>query len=95
MELLLILVILVAVVALVGAPIYAKHAPERRQATQVAELEAAKEAKYAEIRELELDFRTGKLSEPDFKTLDRQLRNEAIQILRKLDAAKGEAPSGD
>ena len=36
-----------------------------------AELEALKEAKYREIRDAELDYRTGKLSEPDWRALDR------------------------
>jgi cytochrome c-type biogenesis protein CcmI len=48
-------------------------------------LEAAKEAKYREIRELELDFRTGKLSEEDYRATDRELRAEAIELLRRLD----------
>ena len=51
-----------------------------------AGLEAAKEAKYAEIRDAELDFRTGKLSEEDWRAQDRALRAEAIEILRRLDA---------
>jgi hypothetical protein len=50
-----------------------------------AELEALKEAKYREIRDAELDYRTGKLSEADFKALDRTLRAEAIEILKRLD----------
>ena len=48
-------------------------------------LEAAREAKYQEIRDAELDARLGKLSPEDHKALDRQLRAEAIEILRELD----------
>jgi len=48
-------------------------------------LEAAKEAKYSEIRDNETDYRTGKLSEADFRALDRQLRAEAVEILRAID----------
>ena len=48
-------------------------------------LEAAKEAKYREIRDAELDYRTGKLSEADWKSLDRGLRAEAIEILDALE----------
>jgi hypothetical protein len=50
-----------------------------------AELEALKEAKYREIRDAELDYRTGKLSEADWKALDRTLRTEAIEILKRSD----------
>ena len=50
-----------------------------------AELEAARDAKYAEIRDAELDYRTGKLSEADWRELDRRLRGEAVVVLHKLD----------
>jgi hypothetical protein len=53
---------------------------------QLEDLEAAKEARYREIREAEMDFRTGKLSEADYKAIDRQLRAEAMELLRRLDA---------
>ena len=49
------------------------------------DLEAAKEAKYREIRDAELDYRTGKLSEDDWRALDRELRAEAMELLRRLD----------
>ena len=44
-----------------------------------------KDAKYREIRDAELDYRTGKLSEEDWRALDRELRAEAIDMLRRLD----------
>ena len=50
------------------------------------ELEAAKEAKYREIRDAELDYRMGKLSEDDWRAADRELRAQAIEILRELDS---------
>ena len=53
-----------------------------------AELDALKEAKYREIRDAELDYRTGKLSETDWKSLDRTLRAEAVEILKRLDAVE-------
>jgi hypothetical protein len=49
-------------------------------------LESAREAKYAEIRDNETDYRTGKLSEQDYHALDDGLRAEAVEILRQLDA---------
>jgi hypothetical protein len=48
-------------------------------------LEAAKEAKYREIRDAELDREMGKLSEEDWRLVDRDLRAQAIEILRELD----------
>lgn len=64
---------------------------DRREDQRRAALEAAKEAKYREIRDAELDFRMGKLSEDDYREIDRELRAEAIEILRKLDALSGVA----
>lgn len=51
-----------------------------------AELEAMKEAKYREIKDAELDYRMGKLSEPDWRALDEELRGQAIEILKRLDS---------
>ena len=58
-----------------------------RQGERLAELEARKEAKYREIRDAELDYRTGKLSPEDHRALDRSLRREAIAILEEIDRA--------
>jgi hypothetical protein len=55
-------------------------------ASEVAELEAAREAKYREIRDADLDHRTGKLSDADFQAIDGTLRGEAIEILHQLDS---------
>ncbi len=57
-----------------------------------AALEARKEAKYREIRDAELDFRSGKMAEGDYRALDRSLRAEAIEILKEIDAL-GEPPN--
>jgi flagellar biosynthesis/type III secretory pathway M-ring protein FliF/YscJ len=86
-----ILVVLTAVVALVSSPLRARERGEedRETSDRVAELEARKDAKYREIRDAEMDLRTGKLSEQDHRVLDRQLRAEAIEVLRALDEAAG------
>ena len=59
---------------------------EGEAAARRAELEAAKEAKYREIRDAQLDREMGKLSESDHRAVDRELRDEAIAILRELDS---------
>ena len=56
-------------------------------------LEAAKEAKYREIRDAELDFRTGKLSDGDWRAIDRGLRAEAMELLRELDRVAPPVPA--
>jgi hypothetical protein len=91
MEILLVIVVLCVAVLVVSAPLRRPRRPDRDSAAALerAELEAAKEAKYREIREAELDHRTGKLSREDWRAVDRQLRAEAIELLRRLDALGG------
>jgi len=89
-----VLLVLVAVgltVLVITAPLRAGRAEREsvREEGRVADIDAAKEAKYREIRDAELDFRTGKLSEADWKAIDRQLRAEAVALLRQADELTG------
>jgi Na+-transporting methylmalonyl-CoA/oxaloacetate decarboxylase gamma subunit len=84
-----ILAILAVVVWAVSAPLRAGAAVEDADAAAREELEAAKAAKYREIRDAELDHRTGKLDDADFRAVDRQLRAEAVAILREIDRLGG------
>jgi hypothetical protein len=84
------LIVLVALVALVVAgPLRRREESAPEDEARRAELEAAKEAKYREIRDAELDHRMGKLSREDWRAVDRDLRAEAIAILRQLDSLDG------
>jgi membrane protein implicated in regulation of membrane protease activity len=88
-------IVLVALVALVVARPFSREAEvEAQEEVEREELEAAKEAKYREIRDAELDHRMGKVSEQDWRAVDRALRGEAIEILRRLDRLEGRPPSG-
>jgi hypothetical protein len=97
MEFLIVLAILCVVVLVVSVPLWSRResplharsveAPISAE-TDVAELEAAREAKYREIRDAELDYRTGKLSDADWKAIDGALRAQAVEILRALDRAR-------
>lgn len=78
------MVIIALVLGTVSAPL--RRGVTDSPSAQRAELEAAKEAKYREIRDAELDFRTGKLSDTDYRAVDRSLRGEAIDILDRIDA---------
>ena len=80
------ILVALAVGAAVAAPFLRPEQDEggtRRE--RLAELDARKEAKYREIRDAELDYRTGKLSSDDHRALDRALRREAIAILEEID----------
>ncbi len=85
MDLLLIIVVLTLIVVVVGAPLRRRGAEQAGEDAERAELEARREAKYREIRDAELDHRTGKLSDEDWRAQDRALRAEAVDILRRLD----------
>jgi type II secretory pathway component PulM len=84
-DLVVIFIVLALVVVLVSSPLRARRAGEAAEDAELAELEAARDAKYREIRDAELDHRTGKLSDSDWRALDRTLRAEAVAILRRLD----------
>ena len=89
MDLVVIVVVLLVVVTLVAAPLRARRGTVDEEDAERAELEAARDAKYREIRDAELDHRTGKLSEADWRAMDRALRAEAVEILRRLDELDG------
>lgn len=90
---LLTLVLLAAVIAVVSAPLRRSRASREPQAPGRAELEAAREAKYREIRDAELDYRTGKLSREDYEAVDGALRSEALEILDRIERAEAESTS--
>jgi len=87
MDLLLIVAVLAVVVFVIAGPLRPGRVKEEDLALEAerAELEAAKEAKYREIRDADLDHRTGKLSDADWRAQDRALRAEAVELLRRLD----------
>jgi flagellar biosynthesis/type III secretory pathway M-ring protein FliF/YscJ len=94
MEFALALLVLIAIVTLfVVAPLRRDDEAVEAADDRRAELEAAKEAKYREIRDAELDFRMGKVSEADHRATDRELRAQAIEILERLDALDARAPA--
>lgn len=78
------------VAAIVLRPLLLGVGEDDRESVSREELEAAKEAKYREIRDAQLDFEMGKLSREDHRAIDRELRAEAIEILKQLDAVDGE-----
>jgi flagellar biosynthesis/type III secretory pathway M-ring protein FliF/YscJ len=92
MEFVLAAIVLVGVVALIVlSPLRKPDQRARVEDDRQAALEASKEQKYRDIRDAELDFRMGKLSESDWREADRELRAQAIEILRQIDALQGRA----
>ncbi|MEA2144682.1 MAG: hypothetical protein QOG59_269 [Solirubrobacteraceae bacterium] len=95
MEFVAVLIILLVVIFFVSAPLRdaradtpgAEQAQSTEHESEISELEAAREAKYREIRDADLDHRTGKLSDADYAEVDAGLRAEAVAILGALDEA--------
>lgn len=101
LQFLIVLAILFVVVIVVTGPLRSASRPSASVAeaaagedtAEIADLEAAREAKYREIRDAELDHDTGKLSDEDYAELDATLRAEALEILDALDASSATMPS--
>jgi hypothetical protein len=97
-EFLLAVLIVLVVAAFVALPL---RRPARRDDAgdafdeRLADLEARKIAKYREIRDAEADRAAGKLSEPDFRRLDAELRTDAIEILKRIDRLRERAGGAD
>jgi Tfp pilus assembly protein PilE len=97
MEFVIVLVVLAVVVLVITGPLRKAYRPSGSDAAAMAqldELEAAREAKYREIRDAELDHRTGKLSDADYEAIERTLRAEAVEIMHALDRARGDRLAG-
>jgi hypothetical protein len=96
MEFLLAVAIVVLVAWFVTAPLRRgpMESPDDPAAAEIAELETRKAAKYRQIRDAETDRAAGKLTEEDFKRLDRELRGEAVAILKRIDRLRGPAGAG-
>jgi len=94
-EFLLVLVVLALAVWVISGPLRGERTEDGGRRTEIhhgAELEAveaAKEAKYREIRDAEMDYRTGKLSEADWQRIDATLRAEALEILKRSEELDG------
>ena len=92
MEIAIALILLVALAAFAGAPLMRNEADfeatESGEDPELADLEAAKEAKYRQIRDAELDREQGKLSPADWERLDAELRREAIGVLKRIDTVR-------
>lgn len=73
----------------VGEPLVRQawaRTPEPGDHQETAQLLLHKEMVYGAIRDLDFDFQTHKVDQADYTALRQQLENEAVELLRKLDA---------
>jgi hypothetical protein len=76
--------VMVAVAVIVIATPLRAGAARATEDSLLRELELARVSMYREIRDLEMDYRTGKLSMADYHASDASLRAEALEILDRL-----------
>ncbi|HEY8304647.1 MAG TPA: hypothetical protein VIG42_08695, partial [Solirubrobacteraceae bacterium] len=93
MAALLTLVLLAAVIAVVSAPLLKARKAQETESSRHTELGTAREAKYREIRDAELDYKTGKLSRADYESINAALRAEAVEILDHIEALEHTSPA--
>jgi hypothetical protein len=89
------LMLLAAVMAIVSRPLLVARKPEQSDTPKRSELEAEREAKYREIRDAELDYHMGKLSQEDYENVNGALRAEAVEILNRLETLKEEEAAAE
>ena len=87
LQYLLVLVVLAIALYAISAPLLSARRASAIASDDVRALEAARDSKLQEIRDAEMDMRTGKLSDEDYQSIDGALRAEAVQILERLDDA--------
>jgi hypothetical protein len=84
LQILLSLVVLGCLVTFVAWPLLRGVDEPEVDAARV-ELEIAKQAKYREIRDAELDEKAGKMTFDQWRETDAELRREALEIIRRMD----------
>jgi type II secretory pathway component PulM len=87
LQYLLVLAVLAVALYAISQPLLSARRASAIASDDVRALEAARDSKLQEIRDAEMDMRTGKLSDSDYQAIDGALRAEAVAILERLDEA--------
>lgn len=95
-ELILAAVLAAAVVVFVAVPFLREQSPERTDEPRSESLIAAEERDraLAELKELEFDHRTGKISDEDYRSLIQPLRRRVAHTLANGRALPDGTPEG-
>ncbi len=86
-----------AVLLTVGAIAYTlfvrdKDLPQPENATGWEHLEQRKVRIYEQLRDLQFEYRVGKLSDADYQTTKTNLQTELAAVMQELDKRQGMAP---
>lgn len=83
--------LIISVLAFIGFPIFRSKSEADLLALHTGDdqikegLIQKKEFTYMSLRDLDLDFRTGKVSEEDYNKMKAKYEHEAIEVLKQLD----------
>jgi len=86
------LILVIAILVAVGIPLFSRVPPKQLfkpldpAEEEYKHLLVRKEEVLLAIKELEFDFKTDKMSKPDFESLHHKLEEEAVVLLEKIDA---------
>jgi hypothetical protein len=67
-----------------------KDLPEPEPESPFAHLDERKAAIYENLRDLQFEYRLGKLSDEDYQTTKKDLQKELAQVLAEVDRLKGQ-----
>jgi len=84
--------LILAVILVILFVVRQKDLPETAPALPYAHLEARRGAIYDNLRDLQFEYRVGKLSDADYQTTKTGLQAELATILAEIDRIKGESP---
>jgi hypothetical protein len=93
------MMIVAAAVLVIGALVFtllvrAKDLPELEPVSPVKHLEERKATIYENLRDLQFEYRVGKLSDQDYQQTKQDLQKELAAVLAEIDAVQGTpAPS--
>jgi hypothetical protein len=78
----------------IGYPLFQKrqHKIDFALNHRAQEMEARKAEIYAAIRDIDFDYRMGKLSKEDYETLRNQYKTEAISMMKQIEQATSSRP---
>ncbi|MBZ5610244.1 MAG: hypothetical protein LAP38_18430 [Acidobacteriia bacterium] len=91
------MVITIAVALVVGTIVFtlfvrSQDVPEAAPVSPTAHLEERKSQVYENLRDLQFEFRLGKLSDADYQKTKLDLQRELARVLAEIDALKPAAP---
>jgi hypothetical protein len=69
-----------------------KDLPEPEPESPFAHLDERKAAIYENLRDLQFEYRLGKLSDEDYQTTKKDLQKELAQVMAEVDRVRGRGP---